>query len=353
MAVVIAVHLIFICFLMKGKKAETEDVGGKQTEENVSPVENTSLAPVSETVSGTPESASVSVAAPVVLPLYTDNYFDVQQVQIPAALQKQIDNSGVRGGIAVDLNTHKAYWTKEPFKAWPIASVTKMMTAFLAVEKMHASNGAITPDSMIKVTKSAAKIGARQVWLDPRESFTFTEIMKCIMVHSANDCAQLMAEFMCNGDAYAFVNDMNKRAAELGCKRFNFINPHGLTEGKEENSAAAAELAYLAEVLLGIPEITRWSNVKTEYLRENDEAYKAKNKGQATMLSSSNSLLGTCPGVNGMKTGFTNNARHCIVITCERNDRKTCVVLLGCKDRHVRDKLGAAMLDWLYSIRSN
>jgi len=231
-----------------------------------------------------------------------------------------------------------------------MASITKMMTAFVAIQKMKASNSAITLETPIKVTKNASGIGGREVWLDPRETFTFDEILKCMLVHSANDAAYLMAEF--NSDTeQAFVGEMNAKAAALGCASLSFHNAHGLSLKKGvNNTGAPAELAYLAEILLDIPEITKWSGVRIEYLRENDENFKKRNKGQATMLSSSNSLLGSCKGVNGMKTGFTNDSGFCIVATCERDARKTVVVIMGCEDKKSRDKLAKAMFDWIYSI---
>jgi len=298
--------------------------------------------------------AAADASAPAALPSwapFNDSYYHAARVTLPGNIGKLAAQCSA--GIALDVDTRIAYWAKDPYTARPIASITKMMTALLAVERMRKSNGGITPDTMIQVTRQSALIGGRQVWLDPKESFTFTELLKCILVHSANDCAYLMGEFMGNGNISSFVADMNKRAAELGCKRFVFYNTHGLTEetgnGRKDNLAAPVELAYLASLLLDVPEIMRWTGIKTEWLRENDEAYKKRNKGQATMLSSANSLLGNCPGVNGMKTGFTNNAGSCIVITCERNGRRVAVVLLGCRDRKVRDQLGRSLLDFVYS----
>ncbi len=282
---------------------------------------------------------------------YSDEFFTYTTKSLPANIQRAITAANVKAGIAVNLDSREVYWALNPKTAYPMASVTKMMTALVAVRKMLCSNGAITLESPIKVTRAASLIGGRQVWLDPKETFTFDEILKCVLVHSANDCAYLLGEFMGNGDINSFILDMNKQAQELGCTHFHFINSHGLTDkaNKDENSGSPAELAYLASILLNIPQIMKWTGVRTEYLRENDEAFKARNKGQATMLSTSNSLLGVVPGVNGMKTGFTDNAGFCIVITCVRNDKHTCVVLMGCNNRKSRDALGTALLNWLYA----
>ncbi|MBR4219690.1 MAG: D-alanyl-D-alanine carboxypeptidase [Victivallales bacterium] len=283
---------------------------------------------------------------------YSNEYFTYIPQNIPVDIQRAITASGVKAGIAVNLESREVHWALNPNTAYPMASVTKMMTALVAVRKMLRSNGAITLETPIKVTRAASLIGGRQVWLDPKETFTFDEILKCVLVHSANDCAYLLGEFMGNGDIQSFIQDMNKQAQELGCTHFHFINSHGLTDkvNKDENSGSPAELAYLASVLLNIPQIMKWTGVRTEYLRENDEAFKSRNKGQATMLSTSNSLLKEkVPGVNGMKTGYTDNAGFCIVITCVRNEKRTCVVLMGCKNAKSRDALGKALLNWLYA----
>ena len=144
---------------------------------------------------------------------------------------------------------------------------------------------------------------------------------------------------------------MNEQAKAMGCNSMVFLNTNGLPEnkGKEQNLACALELAYLSLHLLNIPEIMKWTGVKKEYLRENDEAFIKRNKGGATMLSSSNTLLGRCPGVNGMKTGYTDKAGYCVVITCERNKRRIGVVILSSPTAKERDALAASLVEWAYT----
>ena len=353
LAIVVAVHLVFLLILRggcKGGEKSTVDNPSNSSENVLEPTPGPVEENVPEVVSEEP--AQTVVAGQNSDPLdgvipFSAQYFSRSPVALPPNIQKLTENC--KSGIVVDLDNNRIIWEKDAYTSRPMASVTKIMTALVAVRKMRLSNGIVTPDTKIQVTRTASKIGGRQVWLDPRESFTFTEILKCIMVHSANDCAQLMAEFMGNGDADSFVSEMNMQAKSLGCNNFHFANPHGLTaDDGSENSGSPIELAYLASVVLRVPEITKWSNVKVEYIRENDEEFKKRNKGQATMLSSSNSLLGRCNGVNGLKTGFTNKAGFCIVITCERNSRRVAVVLMGSPKAKVRDELGIALVNWAY-----
>ncbi|MBR4221783.1 MAG: serine hydrolase, partial [Victivallales bacterium] len=142
---------------------------------------------------------------------YSDEFFTYTTKNIPADVQRAITASNVKAGIAVNLDSREVCWALNPNTAYPMASVTKMMTALVAVRKMLCSNGAITLESPIKVTRAASLIGGRQVWLDPKETFTFDEILKCVLVHSANDCAYLLGEFMGNGDINSFIHDMNKQ----------------------------------------------------------------------------------------------------------------------------------------------
>lgn len=340
--VIIVVHLVLFIHLYRSHGNTSVNVN-ETTENNTKSVEDSPL----QQPEIPPDPTQAALPAHAELPPYTPNFFTIATAPLTPTLQKLSMNCA--SGLAADLDTRRVFWAKDPDTPRPMASVTKMMTAYLAVKKMKLSNDKITLDTPIKVTREAAGIGGREVWLDPRETFTFNEILKCVMVHSANDCAYLLAQFM-GGTEQAFVADMNKEAAAMGCTHLHYINSHGLTIDGKENSGTPAELAYLAMRLLQVPEITKWSSVKLEYLRENDQAFLKRNKGQATMLSNSNSLLGTCQGVNGMKTGFTNKAGFCIVATCNRNNRNAVIVLMGCQNKKDRDKLARTLFDWLYAI---
>ena len=338
LGVVILAHLLFIFAIKPSRKK--------------APVEQQAVA--EEPVVSQPEIVEPVPVPPVPqeekkagVQKYSSDYFTTSLGQLTPLLNSMAQDC--KAGVAVDLSSHTIRWGKNMNVGCNIASITKMMTALLVVENMRASNGAITMETPIKVSDAASKIGGRQVWLSPKETFTLEELFKAMLVHSANDCAYLLAEFSA-GSETAFVERMNKRAAELGCSSFKFINSHGLPDSGRENVASAVELAYLADVLLEIPEITRWSGVKTSYFRERDEAFIKKNSS-ATMLSSSNSLLGTCKGVNGLKTGYTKKAGFSIVVTCEREGRKTAVVLLGFNNAKSRDKMAAALVEWLYTIK--
>ena len=341
---VLLAHVLFILAIKPSKK-KAPDTQQPATETQAPEKETAAPAPQPTPVIPEPPKPETPKIAP-----FTQTYFRYAPQPLTGKAATLVNDC--KGAIAVNLSTRTVLWSKNADTALPIASITKMMTALLAVEKMHNSNGAITLETRIPVTAAASKIGGRQAWIDPKESFTVEEMLKATMVHSANDCAYLLAEYF-GGSEEAFVSEMNTRAQQLGCDTFHFYNSHGLPADKtHQNVASPKQLAYLAEQLLNIPEISKWSHVKTAYLRENDEAFLKKHQ-KATMLSSSNSLLGKCPGVNGMKTGYTQKAGFSIVATCERNGVKTAVVTLGAPSRKSRDALTAALLEWIYATQQS
>ena len=132
------------------------------------------------------------------------------------------------------------------------------------------------------------------------------------------------------GSESAFVTRMNERAKALGCRQFVFHNTHGLPDNGRENLSSPVELAYLAGVLMDVPEIMRWTTVRRDAIREDKKIL---------YLDTTNSLLGRCPGVNGMKTGVTNKAGHCITLTCDRDGRRLAVVVMGAANSKSRDAL--------------
>lgn len=251
-------------------------------------------------------------------------------------------------GIVVDWSARTVLWKKQDEKAVPIASLTKMMTVLMLMETLE-KDPALTLQTPVQVTKESSLVGGRQVWLDSHETFTLDELLKCTLIFSANDAAYLIGQFLAGGDCTTFVSRMNSHARELGLQHFTFHNPNGLPEGPQEleNTGCARELSYLAGRLLDYPAVLKWSQTKNETLA-------SPRRKPATMLTSTNKLLGTVPGVNGMKTGFTDDAGWCMAATCTRGGRTVIVVVTGCKEVNTanglvgRNALVASLVNWAY-----
>lgn len=246
-------------------------------------------------------------------------------------------------GIFVDLDTRHVIWAKNPRKSVPVASMSKMMTALLAFEDIERRND-ISLDTPIKVSKSAMEIGGSQIYLDVKETFTLGELLKTLMIVSANDSAQLIAEFLGgNGDSAVFVDKMNKRTKELRFSSTRFYNSHGLPgrTAAENNHSCCEALVFLAERLLEYPKAIEWASTRLDTTR--------KNTNKPFQLRNHNRLVGSCQGVNGMKTGYIRSSGFCVTITCERNGRRVAAVVTGFPTRKERDIFAAKLLDWGYS----
>jgi len=251
-----------------------------------------------------------------------------------------------RAGIVVDWTSRSVLWKKQDTAAYPIASLTKMMTVLLVMESLE-QDQELTLQTPVRVTKQANGVGGRQVWLDPRDgSFTIDQLLKCTLVFSANDAAYLLGQFLGGGDHRTFVERMNSRSRQLGLTHFTFHNANGLPEGtkKLENKGCTRELSYLAGSLLEYPQVLKWSQTRLESLTSE---FRERGKG-ATMLTTTNKLLGKVEGVNGMKTGFTNAAGWCMAATCERDGRVVIVVVTGCKQADKRNDLAKGLISWAY-----
>ncbi|OGV75320.1 MAG: hypothetical protein A3K19_18425 [Lentisphaerae bacterium RIFOXYB12_FULL_65_16] len=264
---------------------------------------------------------------------------------LPKALQTKA--ALCRAGVVLDWTHRRILWEKNAADPVPIASMTKMMTVLLLMEAVRDPYSGVTLTTPVRVTKGTWAISEGQVYMDPRETFTMDELLKCMLIHSANDAAYLVAETLGGGSPKRFCQRMNQRAKEQGLSSFAFFNAHGLTEPNRprQNSAAPFDLAFLAGHLLDYPEVVHWSSTWSSPIREKTK--------KPFLLTNRNKLVKTCPGVNGMKTGFTNVAGFCVTATCTRNDRVLIVVATGCPSSVARDDLVTKLLDWGYSLPAN
>ncbi len=241
-------------------------------------------------------------------------------------------------GIIVDLGTRQVLWAKNANKRVPIASMTKMMTLLLAEEDILA--GRVAREQNIPVTVAAYKIGGSQVWLDPKETFPLHELLKTIAIKSANDSAYLVAEYLGKGDVTAFVARMNKRAAELKMQDSVFYDPHGLGDDqKRHNLSTAYDMVVLGERLLDYPEVMRFAGMRTDTFRN----------GKLDLRNMNNLVFNRVPGVDGLKTGYTQAAGFCVTFTCLRNGRRLIGCVTGFSSSKERDNFCKALLDWAYA----
>jgi D-alanyl-D-alanine carboxypeptidase (penicillin-binding protein 5/6) len=193
--------------------------------------------------------------------------------------------------VVIDVATGEVLMEKNAHTALPPASMVKMMTELVVLEKV--ATGEATLADMVTVSAHASRIGGSQAYLMQGERFSIEELLIAVAIHSANDAAVALAEHVA-GTAGAFVELMNERARELGMRNTVFHSVHGLPPGRGQLSdlASAHDMALLGRELVKHPEATEWA-ARTD----------APFRGGAFKLENKNPLVGKFPGLDGLKTG--------------------------------------------------
>ncbi len=213
------------------------------------------------------------------------------------------------------------------------ASVLKLMDLLIILEKVR--DGQIRLDDMVQVTKEAAGMGGSQVYLDPKEQFSVNDLLYALMIQSANDAAVALATHV-SGSTSAFIALMNQRAKELGMNKTHFTSVHGLPPSRNQKPdvTTAHDLAILARELTKIPETFRYTSTRVKDFRD----------GKFVMRTH-NHLLEYVNGCDGLKTGYFAAAGFSIIATAERNGVRIISIVLGSKNRKVRDAKATELLE--------
>lgn len=243
----------------------------------------------------------------------------------------------VPAGLVVDASSGRVLWAKNARTPMEIASLTKMMTMLLAVEALQ--RGEVSLDTTITVTRAAANVGGSQVYLKEGETFPLSELLKTIIISSANDSSHLVAEKL-GGDVERFVRRMNERARALGMTGTRYYNPHGLPLASGRNVSTALDVALLARQLVKYPLVVQWSSTWMDTFR-----------GGTFTLHNHNRLVRSLPGCDGLKTGFYRAAGYSNAITVQRDGVRMIIVVLGVKDRVTRDRVASELAEWAYRER--
>ena len=249
--------------------------------------------------------------------------------QVNAKVSAQLVNAP--SAILMEQSSGQVLYELEADKKLPIASVTKSMTMLLIMEALDF--GKIKYTDMVTTSEHAASMGGSQVFLEVGEQMSVNDMLKAIAVASGNDAAVAMAEFIA-GTEPAFVEMMNKRAAELGCKNTHFINCNGLDETAEHYSTAR-DIAIISCELLKHPKIQEYTTIWMDTLRDG-----------AFGLSNTNKLIRFYKGANGIKTGSTSTAKYCLSASAKRDGMQLVAVVLGAPT--TADRFGSAtrLLDY-------
>ncbi len=237
--------------------------------------------------------------------------------------------------ILMEASTKKVIFEKESHKEMAPASMTKIMTLLLTMEALEKGN--IKLDDEVLVSKRAQDMGGTQIYIEAGSKVSVEDLIKGIGIASANDAAVAMAEKI-GGTYENFVNMMNKRCEELGCRNTSFKNPHGLDE--KDHYSSAYDMALIASELVKYDYALKISSTYDEHINVSGENH---------WLVNTNKLIKFYKGIDGLKTGYTDKAGYCLTATMNKNNMRLISVVMksNSKDNRSSDNIG--MMEYGYS----
>ncbi len=245
-------------------------------------------------------------------------------------------NVDAKSALLIEPISGAVLYEKNPDEKFAPASVTKIMTMLLAMEAVD--SGKISLDDKIICSENAKKMGGSTMLLDVGEVRTVEEILKGIAIASGNDAAVAMAEFL-SGSTDEFVKAMNERAKELGMTNTTFKNCNGLPE--EGHVTTARDISIMSLELLKHPTILKYSGTYMDTISEGRKS--------PIELVNHNKLVRFFDGCDGLKTGFTQEAKYCISATAVRNNVRMLAVIMGAPTYKVRNRDASMLMNYGFS----
>ena len=236
--------------------------------------------------------------------------------------------------ILMEEATGEVLYEKNAHERLAPASVTKIMTLLLVMEALE--SGRIGWDDTVTASAAAAAKGGSQIYLEENEQLPLEEMLKSVVVSSANDCATALAEHIAGSES-AFVQMMNERAAELGMTDTHFVNCTGLDDEPDaaEHLTTAYDIALMSRELLKHEEIKKYTTIWMDTVRNGEFG-----------LSNTNKLVRFYDGTTGLKTGYTSAAGHCLSASAKRGGMELIAVVLHCDSSPHRFESAKALLNY-------
>lgn len=234
-----------------------------------------------------------------------------------------------RIAVAYDRKSGEVIWGKDENKRTAMASTTKIMTAIVTLENCDLTQ-------TVTISKKSAGTGGSRLGLKVDDKITMNDLLYGLMLKSGNDAAVAIAETV-GGNVEGFAELMNEKAKELKLENTHYVTPHGLDD--PEHYTTAVELAKLADYALQNETFAKIVNTKN---------YTVTINGYPKSISNTNELLGYLEGVNGVKTGFTNNAGRCLVTSVNRNGFEIITVILQADTKKFRTADSIKLIEYIY-----
>ena len=232
--------------------------------------------------------------------------------------------------VLIEPKTGTVLYEKNRDKQLSPASITKIMSLLLIMEAID--EGKLKLDTVITTSEHAASMGGSQIWLEPGEKMTLDELLKAIVIASANDATVAVGEAIA-GSETAFVELMNRRAAELSMENTHFVNCTGLDA--EGHVSTAYDVALMSSELMKHELITNYSTVWMDTLRDGE-----------SQLVNTNKLVRFYDGCLGLKTGTTSTAGYCLSAAARRDGTTLIAVVMKGESSDARFAGARAMLDF-------
>ncbi len=237
--------------------------------------------------------------------------------------------------VLMEAETGTVLYEQNADAALPPASVTKIMTLLLVMEEIDKGNLKYT--DTITASANACSMGGSQIYLKEGETMSAEDMIKSVVIASANDAAVALAEHI-SGSEEAFVAKMNSRAKELGMSNTNFENTNGLDDTATNHVTSARDIAIMSRELIKHKDILKYSSTWMDTIRNGEFG-----------LTNTNRLVRFYQGATGLKTGSTSKAKFCISATAERDGMHLICVVMAAPSRDVRNNIATQLLNWGFS----
>ena len=238
-----------------------------------------------------------------------------------------------KSAILMEFTTGQILFRKNENLELPPASITKTMTLLLTAEAIK--DGEASLDDQVEVSSFAESMGGSQAWLAEGETYPLKDLLKAIVLPSANDACVAVAEHI-GGTEQNFVRMMNRKAKELGLEHTHFVNTTGLPVEHGEHYTSAHDIAVMArELIQTYPKLLEWSSNRVDYI-----------KNGSLRIYTTNNFVGHYPGADGLKTGWTEKAEYCLAGTAKRGERRLISVVMKTDSENARVEQSAELLDY-------
>ena len=242
-------------------------------------------------------------------------------------------DANYHSAVLMEKNSGQILFDNSGHEKFPIASVTKLMTILLTLENIE--SGKISLEDKVLVSSNASGMGGSQIFLDSNQEYVLGELLKSVIVASANDSSVALAEYIAGSESN-FVRMMNERARELNMSDTNYVNCTGLPTN--DGYSSAIDQAILLSKVLNYDTYHKFSSIW------NEEFVHPSNR--TTQMTNTNKLSRFYEGCIGGKTGSTNQAKYCLAVGAERNDMQLIAVVLGAENSQTRFKLASDLLNY-------